>query len=139
MIFVDESGSRWKKIKTTALAGAGVTGLILGVLVVGSLMTPQWGQLSVLKQAEQAISSNGKAAINTFNKPVLASAPAAKKSSPKLPPKTSTSSTSTPAVLGASTYTATPTPKSTAAPSPSPALTPAPGNSYYGKLHNSRP
>jgi hypothetical protein len=139
MIFVDESGSRWKKIKTFALAGTGLTALTLAVIVVGSLVTPQWGQISVLKQAEKAISS-GQTAITTLTKPILASAPAPKKLSPKVTPMpNSTSSTATPStVLGASTQTATATPRpaNTPAPTSSPAPTPVPGNSEYGKLHN---
>ena len=133
MIFVDESGKRWKKIKATTMVGAGISGVTLTALVIGSLVTPGWGQISILKQAEKAISSSGQTAINSITQAAHASTPNTK-SSKNVAALTSTAKTTS--------STPSPKPTATATPSPSPAVTPTPvvtpvtSKKDYGTGHN---
>lgn len=58
MIFLDESGKRWKRIKHSTAGIALLGSLPVGVLVLGSLVyQPQWGLLPLVRQATGAVLS----------------------------------------------------------------------------------
>jgi hypothetical protein len=125
MIFVDETGKRWKRLK---LAGVGV-GLIVavpvGVLLAGSLVTPSWGQIPVVKQAGQLLGVT-KPSTTSANPPKGQVKGVTTKATPK--PTSSNKPTSP-----------TPKPAATLAATTAPTITPSSAdlhrNNDYGNSH----
>lgn len=147
MIFIDESGRRWQRIKRTVGVVGSTTVIPIAILAVASLLyLPSWGAIVIPtatnKPSTSVPNGNDSASSTTSNKKVsLAHTNPPTKSnsgstaSSTTAPQTNTTQlntgqANTPAVLSTTT---TPT---TATPSPTPpSATAVSGNSDYGHSH----
>ena len=141
MIFLDESGKRWKHIKRST-AGLAMFGLLPVLALVGGSIAyrPQWGVLPIIQQAAGVVLSGSikpqgvtsgptalKQAANSTSKFTQSIARIAFASA-------SASSTAATPASTAPNPTPTPTPKSKSSPSPSPVST-SPSQKAAGLAH----
>ncbi len=124
MIFFDQSGKRWKRVKRLTVAIAGLSLIPVLALVAGSLAyQPKWGVLPFIEQAGAVLSGN-IAPQSTAPKP--STGPASPSSRPASRTTQATPVQLAVLVSGASAAAATPTPVTTTGPAASPAPSPTP-------------
>jgi len=136
MIFLDESGKRWKRIKHSTIGVTALGSLSVAVLLAGSVAyNPQWGVLPLVQHTTGAVLAAATGAVQDKSKaPTPKNTTSTAKKTPAAARPVAYQSAVTNAVL-TSALVATPAPK--AAPSPTPTPTPKgdPIQNDFGQYH----
>jgi hypothetical protein len=117
MIFFDETGRRWKRIKYSITAAALLTSLPVIALIGGSLAyQPHWGSLPIIKQVAGAVlphSSNNQPGPSSSSTGPASEKTSASQTTKQLVYKPNTNNSSTSSTPQTSNTTSTTQPPST--------------------------